>query len=203
MLQLEALHLHCCGFLNSIKDNLIEGFLAWCGYIDLGSVNLPKLLFFFSCLTILLIQCLEYCSFSVVPFAYWGTLNENLFCLEILHCCIQVAIPVVPTIRVLVTFTKFEELQPVDDEFATPPSSPTAAGRESPAVTQSSSSSWFQWIKGPYSRPSSTAVGSSSRIENIQDPFAIPQDYTWITAEAKKKKMQDKNKSKKSRSQNQ
>ncbi|ESR33850.1 hypothetical protein CICLE_v10004506mg [Citrus x clementina] len=116
---------------------------------------------------------------------------------------VKVAIPVVPTIRVLVTFTKFEELQPVDDEFATPPSSPTAAGRESPAVTQSSSSSWFQWIKGPYSRPSSTAVGSSSRIENIQDPFAIPQDYTWITAEAKKKKMQDKNKSKKSRSQNQ
>ncbi|KAJ0105204.1 hypothetical protein Patl1_18334 [Pistacia atlantica] len=66
----------------------------------------------------------------------------------------QVAIPVVPTIKVLVTFTKFEELQPVD-EFATPPSSPTAAGRESPSVTQSTSSSWFQWIKAPY-RPSSS-----------------------------------------------
>ncbi|KAF2314117.1 hypothetical protein GH714_022377 [Hevea brasiliensis] len=42
---------------------------------------------------------------------------------------VKVAIPVVPTIRVLVTFTKFEELQPLD-EFATPPSSPTAAGRK-------------------------------------------------------------------------
>ncbi|XP_057499143.1 uncharacterized protein LOC130783487 [Actinidia eriantha] len=116
---------------------------------------------------------------------------------------VKVAIPVVPTIRVLVTFTKFEELQPVD-EFSTPPSSPTAAGRESPAVMmQSSSSSWFQWIKSPYQRPGSSTGGSSSRIENIQDPFAIPPDYTWVTAEAKKKKMQEKSKSKKGRNQNQ
>ncbi|KAJ6961733.1 ankyrin repeat domain-containing protein 13C-A [Populus alba x Populus x berolinensis] len=111
---------------------------------------------------------------------------------------VKVAIPVVPTIRVLVTFTKFEELQPLD-EFATPPSSPTAALRESPMVMQSSTSSWFQWIKAPYQRPSLSAGGSSSRIENIQDPFAIPPDYTWVTAEAKKKKMQEKNKSKKAR----
>ncbi|KAF7837336.1 ankyrin repeat domain-containing protein 13C-like [Senna tora] len=110
---------------------------------------------------------------------------------------VKVAIPVVPTIRVLVTFTKFEELQPLD-EFATPPSSPSTVGRESPSLTNFSASSWFQWIKAPYSRPSSSsAAGSSSRIENVQDPFAIPSDYTWITAEAKKKKMQEKNKSKK------
>ncbi|KAJ0787649.1 putative ankyrin repeat domain-containing protein [Helianthus annuus] len=38
---------------------------------------------------------------------------------------VKVAIPVIPTIRVLVTFTKFEELQPLD-EFTTPPSSPTS-----------------------------------------------------------------------------
>lgn len=114
----------------------------------------------------------------------------------------QVAIPVVPTIRVLVTFTKFEELQPVD-EFSTPPSSPTPAGRDSPAITPSSSSSWFQWIKTPYSRPSSSTGGCSSRIENIQDPFAIPPHYTWVSAEAKKKKMQEKNKSKKGRGQSQ
>lgn len=110
----------------------------------------------------------------------------------------QVAIPVVPTIRVLVTFTKFEELQPVE-EFATPPSSPSATGQESPAVPHFSASSWFQWIKAPY-RSSTSAQGSSSRIENIQDPFAIPSDYTWISAEAKKKKMQEKNKSKKGKS---
>ncbi|KAF5962023.1 hypothetical protein HYC85_003232 [Camellia sinensis] len=117
---------------------------------------------------------------------------------------VKVAIPVVPTIRVLVTFTKFEELQPLD-EFSTPPSSPTASGRESPAIMPSSSSSWFQWIKTPYQRPNSSSTGgsNSSRIENIHDPFAIPQDYTWVTAEAKKKKTQEKSKSKKGRSQNQ
>lgn len=115
---------------------------------------------------------------------------------------VKVAIPVVPTIRVLVTFTKFEELQPLD-EFATPPSSPSATGLESPAATQTSASSWFQWIKAPYRPSSSTAASSSSRIENIEDPFAIPSDYTWVTAEAKKKKMQEKNKSKKGKSHNQ
>lgn len=45
----------------------------------------------------------------------------------------------------------------------------------------------------------STSV-SSSRIETLEDPFVIPRDYTWVTAEAKKKKMQEKNKAKKGRS---
>ncbi|XP_030549589.1 ankyrin repeat domain-containing protein 13C-B [Rhodamnia argentea] len=112
---------------------------------------------------------------------------------------VKVAIPVVPTIRVLVTFTKFEELQPLD-EFATPPSSPT--GQESPAVTSTSTTSWLQWIKAPYHRPSSSFGGSSSRIENVQDPFLIPPDYTWVTAEAKKKKMQEKQRAKKGKTQN-
>ncbi|CAI9761638.1 unnamed protein product [Fraxinus pennsylvanica] len=111
---------------------------------------------------------------------------------------VKVAIPVVPTIKVLVTFTKFEELQPLD-EFSTPPSSPTAAGRESPSVMNPSSSSWFRWIKSPH--PSFHTGGSTSRIETVQDPFAIPPDYTWITAEAKKKKMQEKSKLKKGKSQ--
>ncbi|KAL7145140.1 hypothetical protein ABFS83_07G059700 [Erythranthe nasuta] len=112
---------------------------------------------------------------------------------------VKLAIPVVPTIRVMVTFTKFEELQPLD-EFSTPPSSPTAYSKDSPLI-QSSTSSWFQWIKAPYQRTGSSSNGSSSRIENIQDPFAIPSDYSWITAEAKKKKMQEKSKSKKAKSQ--
>ncbi|TYG98796.1 hypothetical protein ES288_A10G145300v1 [Gossypium darwinii] len=111
---------------------------------------------------------------------------------------VKVAIPVIPTIRVLVTFTKFEELQPVD-EFSTPPSSPTT-GRESPAVTHSSGSTWFQWIKAPYHRPSSSNY-SCNKIENLQDPFAIPPDYTWITAEAKKKKMREEQIEKKLKSQ--
>jgi ankyrin repeat domain-containing protein 13 len=107
----------------------------------------------------------------------------------------QVAIPIVPTIRVLVTFTKFEELQPLE-EFTTPPSSPDSS--KSPAVQ--SSGSWIQWIKAPYRQNFSTAPDLSSRVEDIQDPFVIPSDYTWMTPEEKKKKTQEnKNKSKKGR----
>ncbi|KAH9622840.1 hypothetical protein KSS87_007178 [Heliosperma pusillum] len=116
---------------------------------------------------------------------------------------VKVAIPVIPTIRVLVTFTKFEELQPLE-EFSTPPSSPGAYGSENAAVPQSSSSSWFRWMKGSNHNTSSSSESSSSKIDTVsQDPFAIPSDYTWITAEAKRKKMQEKNKAKKGKSKDQ
>ncbi|XP_074287917.1 uncharacterized protein LOC141613080 [Silene latifolia] len=116
---------------------------------------------------------------------------------------VKVAIPVIPTIRVLVTFTKFEELPPLE-EFSTPPSSPGAYGNENAAVPQSSSSSWFRWMKGSNHHTSSSSESSSSKIDAIsQDPFAIPSDYTWITAEAKRKKMQEKNRGKKGKSKDQ
>ncbi|XP_075512145.1 uncharacterized protein LOC142547649 [Primulina tabacum] len=113
---------------------------------------------------------------------------------------VKVAIPIVPTIRVVVTFKKFEELQPLD-EFSTPPSSPTGDDRLSPNVIKSSTSSWFQWIKSPYQRAGSSVGCSSNIIENTQDPFVIPSGYTWITAEAKKKITQEKVKSKKTKTQ--
>ncbi|KAF9625048.1 hypothetical protein IFM89_017196 [Coptis chinensis] len=47
---------------------------------------------------------------------------------------VKVAIPVVPTIVVLVTFTKFEELRPLD-EFSMPPLSPCLCSNESPKIT--------------------------------------------------------------------
>lgn len=100
----------------------------------------------------------------------------------------QVAIPVVPTIRVLVTFTKFEELQPLE-EFCTPPSSPVAS--QNLVSCESTSQSWLRWIKNPYRQSSSMVSGPSSHVEDIQDHFMIPPDYTWITVEAKKKKMQE------------
>ncbi|RZS21888.1 hypothetical protein BHM03_00054585 [Ensete ventricosum] len=100
----------------------------------------------------------------------------------------QVAIPVVPTIRVLVTFSKFEELQPLE-EFWTPPASPP--GSKTPETQ--ASSSWIQWIKAPYRQGYATSPGPGSRrrVEDIQDPFGIPRDYTWTTAEARRKKMQE------------
>ncbi|KAK7344648.1 hypothetical protein VNO77_14526 [Canavalia gladiata] len=94
---------------------------------------------------------------------------------------VRVAIPVVSTVRVLVTFTKFEELQQVD-EFESAPSSPTGAGQENPEVelsSSSSSSSWFPWIKIP-SRSSSSAAEFISGSDDGQDLFSIPSDYKWI-----------------------
>ncbi|XP_018491212.2 uncharacterized protein LOC108861758 isoform X2 [Raphanus sativus] len=98
---------------------------------------------------------------------------------------VKVAIPVVPTIKVLVTFTKFEEVDPAD-EFKTPPSSPTSSssGYESPAesTNASSSSSWFRRAR------SKKDDGSCRKSQTLQDPFAIPVGYTWVSAESKKKK---------------
>uniref|UniRef100_A0A1J3CC54 Ankyrin repeat domain-containing protein 13B n=1 Tax=Noccaea caerulescens TaxID=107243 RepID=A0A1J3CC54_NOCCA len=123
---------------------------------------------------------------------------------------VKVAIPVIPTIRVLVTFTKFVELEATEDEdeFVTPPSSPTSSvknspGEETQTSSSSSSSSWFQWIKTPSQRPSTSSSSAGFHIgkaENDQDPFAIPRGYNWITSEEKKKKIQEKNKAKKGKS---
>ncbi|CAA6662558.1 unnamed protein product [Spirodela intermedia] len=114
---------------------------------------------------------------------------------------VKVAIPVVPTIRVLVTFTKFEELQPTE-EFSTPPSSPV--GDPSPPSVKQPLRSWLQWIKTPYHQTFNASGPSSHRVEDIQDPFLIPSDYTWTTPEARKQRLQEsKNKPRKGRSQNQ
>ncbi|KAG4983073.1 hypothetical protein AAZX31_10G117600 [Glycine max] len=99
---------------------------------------------------------------------------------------IKVAIPVVSTVRVLVTFTKFEEMQHENaDEFESAPSSPTSSDQENPE--EEHSSSWFGWIKTP-SRSSTTSAESSSKIFDDQDLFAIPSGYKWVTIEDKLKK---------------
>lgn len=108
---------------------------------------------------------------------------------------VKVAIPVVPTIRVVITFTKFEELPP-SEEFCTPPSSPAhlqdLIAKES-QNTQESSNSWFQWIKGSHSRNTAAVPASpDNHPKEVQDPFAIPSDYTWTTIDAKKRQMKEK-----------
>lgn len=107
---------------------------------------------------------------------------------------VKVAIPVVPTVRVIVTFTKFEELQP-SEEFSTPPSSPgnlqDMKVKEYDAARQSSNS-WFQWIKGPYSRGSAVPLSQEGCLEEVQDPFVIPSDYTWTSMDAKKQRTKEK-----------
>ncbi|KAL5990223.1 hypothetical protein ACLOJK_011120 [Asimina triloba] len=95
---------------------------------------------------------------------------------------VKVAIPVVPTIRVIVTFTKFEDLNP-PDEFCTPPSSPGHSHRSG----RDGSNSWLHWMK--HHRQGSPK-NSGADNEDIPDPFMIPPGYKWITLEEKKKKIQ-------------
>ncbi|KAM7251110.1 hypothetical protein ACFE04_022993 [Oxalis oulophora] len=99
---------------------------------------------------------------------------------------VKVAIPIVPTIRVLVTFTKFEELAPLE-EFCTPPTSPA---HFQDAKSSDGSSSWISWMKG--SRGGQSSDGDSHRYKDEVDPFLIPADYTWIDASEKKRRMRTK-----------
>ncbi|XP_015875558.2 uncharacterized protein LOC107412320 [Ziziphus jujuba] len=109
---------------------------------------------------------------------------------------VKVAIPIVPTIRVLVTFTKFEELQPLE-EFATPLSSP-AHFQDAKSKESEGSSSWISWMRG--SRGGQSSESDSHRYKDEVDPFNIPSDYTWIDANEKKRRMKAKKaKSKKHR----
>ncbi|KAL3334255.1 hypothetical protein AABB24_030808 [Solanum stoloniferum] len=101
---------------------------------------------------------------------------------------VKVAIPIVPTIRVLVTFTKFEELQPVE-EFSTPPSSP-AHFQDAKSKQSDGSASWISWMRGSHGGQSSDSE-SRSFHEEI-DPFHIPSDYAWVDANEKKGRMKAK-----------
>lgn len=105
---------------------------------------------------------------------------------EMIIISLQVAIPLVPTIRVLVTFTKFEELQPTE-EFCTPPSSPA---HFQDAKSELSTTSWLSWMRGSRGGQSSDSEGRSFR-EDI-DPFHIPPDYSWVDANEKKRRMKAK-----------
>ncbi|KAL3834059.1 hypothetical protein ACJIZ3_008795 [Penstemon smallii] len=98
----------------------------------------------------------------------------------------KIAIPIVPTIRVMVTFTKFEELPPVE-EFSTPLSSPAHFQDGKSKESTDGSTSWVSWMKG--SRGAQTSDGES---RNEVDPFNIPSDYTWVDANEKKRRLKAK-----------
>ncbi|XP_057961899.1 uncharacterized protein LOC131153545 [Malania oleifera] len=101
---------------------------------------------------------------------------------------VKVAIPIVPTIRVLVTFTKFEELQPIE-EFSTPLSSP-AHFQDTKSKESEGSTSWISWMRG--SRGGQSSDGESRRYKDEVDPFHIPSDYSWVDANEKKRRLKAK-----------
>ncbi|XP_047316237.1 uncharacterized protein LOC124919915 [Impatiens glandulifera] len=116
---------------------------------------------------------------------------------------VKVAIPVVPTIRVLVTFTKFEEQEVVQqvEEFATPPTSPIqyedAKTKQEPVEGSSTSTSWMSWVRGNNNnKGGGGGEDGGSFKEDVfvvdDDPFNIPSDYVWIDANEKKRRLKAK-----------
>ncbi|XP_031255456.1 uncharacterized protein DDB_G0271670-like [Pistacia vera] len=120
---------------------------------------------------------------------------------------VKVAIPVVPTVKVVVTFTKFVEPQSTE-QFFTPLSSPRHFHRGSseddkksdthyssfPSSSWSSSSSSSSWLRRSSSQSASKQqqqrCSSSSTTGGVQqhwetDSFAIPSGYTWTSIEDK------------------
>ncbi|KAK6149746.1 hypothetical protein DH2020_017271 [Rehmannia glutinosa] len=100
---------------------------------------------------------------------------------------VKVAIPVVPTVRVVITFTKFVELQPVEN-FYTPLSSPRQFASKGES-TSGDSSSYFSfsssWLRGGGSRHQNNSGGG----QQVVDPFAIPSGYNWSSFDEKNRKM--------------
>ncbi|KAJ6850718.1 ankyrin repeat domain-containing protein 13C-like [Iris pallida] len=109
---------------------------------------------------------------------------------------VKVSIPIVPTVRVIVTFTKFVNLQP-SEEFFTPLSSPRHLTtpeddehRKEKAETGAHKSPWLRWSNSSAPKPSVTRPNSvsPSQVVNHVDPFSIPSDYTWVSMKDESKR---------------
>lgn len=104
---------------------------------------------------------------------------------------VKIAIPVVPTVRVVITFTKFVELQPTEF-FYTPLSSPRFLSNgnspfeegENRTTPASSSSSWLR-----RSNSSRSSKMQQCPEAMVSDPFAIPSGYSWESIDSKNLKM--------------
>ncbi|KAG6532235.1 ankyrin repeat domain-containing protein 13C-like [Zingiber officinale] len=101
---------------------------------------------------------------------------------------VKVAIPILPTVRVVVTFTKFAYLTQ-SEQFFTPLSSPRllpVPEDEENHKIDTHKSSWLRWnsssTKTSVNR--SKSVNTSQVIDHI-DPFDIPTNYKWVSIHTK------------------
>uniref|UniRef100_A0A1D1YM80 Ankyrin repeat domain-containing protein 13B n=1 Tax=Anthurium amnicola TaxID=1678845 RepID=A0A1D1YM80_9ARAE len=108
---------------------------------------------------------------------------------------VKVAIPVVPTVRVVITFTKFVALPPLE-LFFTPLSSPrqfsNVENEELKKRDRHLQDPWHRW--NAYSSSKNTtarlkSVSPSPLAVDLPDPFTIPSDYSWTSIDAKTERM--------------
>lgn len=115
---------------------------------------------------------------------------------------VQVAIPVVPTVRVVITFTKFVELQPVE-KFYTPFTSPRHLVAEDHDDEQQNPETRHSSFTSSWLRRNNSQSGSSRSKQQQQrasgafdlDPFVIPEGFTWSNNVDDKPKKLNKSKS--------
>lgn len=113
---------------------------------------------------------------------------------------VKVAIPVVPTVRVVITFTKFVPLTE-PEEFFTPMSSPSLLASPGPGSITAKpdahkSSSYLRW-GSKNSRPKAVNL---SQVADNADPFTVPSDYAWVNSLGSKNHDKKSAKSKKGKS---
>ncbi|XP_039140790.1 ankyrin repeat domain-containing protein 13C-like [Dioscorea cayenensis subsp. rotundata] len=108
---------------------------------------------------------------------------------------VKVAIPIVPTVRLVLTFNKFTYLQP-SEEFFTPLSSPRHLSLPEDEEHQKTEtgrykSSWLNWHSNstPKTSTPSPKVSHSSQVVDNVDPFSIPSEYTWLSSAPKSQRM--------------
>eukprot|EP00271_Cylindrocystis_brebissonii_P007233 TRINITY_DN2052_c0_g1_i3.p2 TRINITY_DN2052_c0_g1~~TRINITY_DN2052_c0_g1_i3.p2 ORF type:complete len:329 (+),score=106.27 TRINITY_DN2052_c0_g1_i3:1497-2483(+) len=126
---------------------------------------------------------------------------------------VKIAIPIISTIRVSVTFSKFEEYhgarprtaddkeaktagggEEEDDEFHTPTGSPEREGEVA------KKGSWFLLGRGKKagSYDDLHGEGGAASLEEqarwLEDPFEIPKDYEWIDLKERKRREREKRK---------
>ncbi|XP_010474574.1 PREDICTED: ankyrin repeat domain-containing protein 13C-like [Camelina sativa] len=118
---------------------------------------------------------------------------------------VKLSIPVVPTVKVVITFTKFVELPPAET-FYTPLSSPRFLNSaNSTAGEEDQSDDEKPDARNSISRPSTwlrlaSGKGSQRRIEEeeqqMPDPFAIPIGYKWTSMSSRNNNKSGNNNSK-------
>lgn len=94
----------------------------------------------------------------------------------------------VPTVRVVITFTKFVELQPVDN-FYTPVSSPRQLASGRSKVEESSTAgegSGYLSLSKSWLRGGGSSRQQASKVE--EDPLRIPAGYVWSSFDEKNRR---------------
>lgn len=118
---------------------------------------------------------------------------------DLIVVILKVAIPVVPTVRVMITFTKFVELPPLEEQFFTPFSSPrhffSGGGDDNEDDDDDDKGINRASVSSRFSRSCSRSGLLTNKVPQkaipqvAADPFEVPIGYSWSSFDEKGKKL--------------